>query len=319
MIKVLNGGIRTTIQDAGRQGHRDKGIPTSGAADRLSFAIANHLAGNAWDAPALECALGGLHLQFESAHIIAVSGAEMWGQINGQNIELNKALQVAAGDILTLSHARAGCRAYIAVAGGFKADMFMGSGSTYIPAGLGGYEGRALKAGDKLIIGPNAQTSGRTLPNGYAPYLSKHIILRTLPAPEWDWIDTDGKRYLFTTPFYATDATDRMGSRIKGDKISLIASDENGGEAPPQRVSAPLLMGCLQIPPNGQPILTGVDGHCTGGYARAVQVIQADLWLLGQIAPGSAISFRRALADEASSILRARMAFYSGLIPNFRF
>jgi len=311
MITVLNGGTRTTLQDAGRAGHRDKGIPTSGAADRLSFAIANFLVGNDWDAPALECTLGGLHLRFDKAATIAVSGAEMWGQINGQNIAMNRALQVIAGDILTLSYARAGCRAYIAVAGGLSGDKFLDSVSTYIPAAIGGYKGRALKAGDELSIASEAPYGPQALPNGYAPQLSQHIILRTQPAPEWDWVSLEGKRFLFTTPFYATDATDRMGSRLKGDKITL---DETQS-----MVSAPLIPGSLQIPPNGQPILTGIDGHCTGGYARALQVIQADIWLIGQIAPGSAISFRRCFAEIAPEILAARHAFYNGLIPNFRF
>ncbi len=311
MITVLNGGTRTTLQDDGRAGHRDKGIPTSGAADRLSFAIANFLVGNRWNMPALECALGGLHLRFEQAVTIAVSGAEMWGQINGQNFAINRALHVEKGDILTLSYARAGCRAYIAVAGGLSGETFLGSQSTYIPAGLGGIEGRAVKSGDKLSIAGAAPYGPQSLPNGYAPQLSKHIILRTRPAPEWDWLSLEGKRFLFTTPFYATDATDRMGSRLKGDKITLNHSQP--------MVSAPLIPGSLQIPPHGQPILIGIDGHCTGGYARALQVIQADIWLLGQIAPGSGISFRRCFAENAPKILASRHAFYNGLIPNFRF
>jgi len=311
IITVLNGGTRTTIQDAGRAGFRHQGIPTSGAADRLSFAIANFLVGNKWNAPALECALGGLHLRFEAAATIAVSGAEMWGQINGQNIAPNRALQVEKGDILTLSYTRAGCRAYIAIAGAIAGDMFLGSASTYIPAALGGFEGRALKAGDKLSLAGDAPYATQKLPNGYAPKLSKHIILRTQEAPEWDRIHRDGKRFLFTTPFYATEATDRMGARLKGDKITLI--DERS------MVSAPLIPGSLQIPSNGAPILTGIDAHCTGGYVRALQVIQADLWLIGQIAPGSAISFRRSFDHAAPDILAARHAFYSGLIPDFRF
>jgi len=311
MITVLNGGTRTTIQDAGRPGHRSQGIPTSGAADRLSFAIANFLVGNDWDAPALECALGGLHLRFERALMIAVSGAEMWGQINGQNIPMNRALHVETGDILTLSYARAGCRAYIAIAGGLDADMFLGSASTYITAGLGGHEGRALKTGDMIRVAGEPKHGPQSLPIGYAPQLSKHVILRTHPAPEWERLSKEAMRYLFTTPFYASSMTDRMGSRMKGDNISLANTES--------MVSAPLITGSLQIPPDGQPILTGIDGHCTGGYVRALQVIQADIWLIGQIAPGSAISFRRCFAEVAPEILASRHAFYSGLIPNFRF
>jgi len=129
-LTVLQPGTQTLIMDAGRPGHRHQGIPGGGAADRLSFAIANHLVGNAWDTPALECALGGMHIRFETDHVIALSGAQMWSQNQGLNLPLNKAVQVEAGDILTMSYARAGCRAYLAIAGGIEAHSFMGSVST---------------------------------------------------------------------------------------------------------------------------------------------------------------------------------------------
>jgi len=204
MIEVLNGGTRATIQDAGRPGYRHLGIPQSGAADKLSFALANWMAGNRWDAPAIECALGGLHLKFTENITIALAGAEMWAQINGMNVKNFSPIPVEKGDILTLSFARDGCRAYIAVAGGLKVTEFMGSASTYLP-----------------------------------------------------------------------------------------------------------------------PILMLADGHCTGGYPRALQVIRADLWLLGQIAPGSQVSFRRCFTENASKILAGRNSFYGGkyggLIDGFAF
>lgn len=310
-ITVLNGGTQTTVQDAGRPGHRHLGIPRSGAADKLSFAIANHLVGNVWDAPALECALGGLHLRFERDSRIALSGAQMWAQINGMNVDLNRALPVEAGDILTLSYARDGCRGYIAVAGGIAATEFLGSVSTYLPAALGGVEGRALKAGDTLDLSADPAGEGRTLPKGYIPFLSSHIVLRARSGPEWDLLSPDSQRYLFTTPFIATPATDRMGSRLRGDRI---VTDKKFA-----MTSSPLLPGTLQCPPDGQPILALADGHCTGGYARGLHVIQADQWLLGQIAPGMKLSFRRCFEEEAPDILQTRNALWSTLIPGFSF
>jgi biotin-dependent carboxylase-like uncharacterized protein len=296
--------------DAGRPGYRHQGIPGGGAADRLSFAIANHLVGNKWDTPALECALGGLHIRFETDHLIALSGAQMWSQNQGLNLPLNKAVRVDAGDILTMSFTRAGCRAYLAIAGGVTAKPFMGSVSTYLPAKLGGLDGEALKTGNTLHIG-EVQGEANSLPKGHTPILSNHVVLRAQRGPEWDALSDSAKRYLFTTPFYATAATDRMGSRLKGDQITL--------GSPVKMTSSPLLPGSLQIPPDGQPILTLADGHCTGGYARALQVIQADLWLLGQIAPGAAVSFRRSLSEDAAEILRAKNSFYADLIPGFSF
>ena len=311
MIRVLNGGTQTTVQDAGRPGHRHLGIPTSGAADRLSFAIANHLVGNHWDAPALECALGGLHLRFDQPATIALSGAQMWAQINGMNVEANRALGVEAGDILTLSYARDGCRAYVAVAGGIAAERFLGSVSTYLPAALGGVEGRALRTGDVLQLASEPSGDTNALPKGYAPRLSGHLVLRARSGPEWELLSLESRRYLFTTPFIATPQTDRMGARLRGDRIVT--------ERPLSMTSGPLLPGTLQCPPDGQPILALADGHCTGGYARGLHVIQADQWLLGQIAPGAKVSFRRSFESEAPEILSLRNAVWSQIIPGFSF
>lgn len=309
-ITILNGGTQTLLMDAGRHGHRHTGIPGGGAADKLSFAIANHLVGNSWDAPALEIALGGLHVRFEKDSVIALSGAEMWAQINGMNVATNRAVKVESGDILTLSFTRAGCRTYLAIAGGFEGTSFMGSVSTYLPAALGGLEGRALRTGDTLQTGA-PQGDPHAISATYIPTLSNHIVLRARSGPELEYISAASRRYLYTTPFYATAQTDRMGSRLKGDKIVT--------DAPLSMTSSPLLPGSLQCPPDGQPILALADGHCTGGYPRALQIIQADLWLLGQIAPGTAVSFRRCFVDEAPAVLTARNAWYSSIIPGFTF
>jgi len=311
ILRILQGGTQTTLQDAGRHGHRHLGIPRSGAADRLSFALANYLVGNPWDTPALECTLGGLHVKFEAKTRIAISGAEMWAQINGLNVELNKSLPVEAGDILTLSFARIGCRAYIAIAGGLRGEDFLGSVSTYTLAKIGGIKGRALMAGDTLMSANLDSAGAQSLPTGYAPILSRHVVLRARAVREWDWLSPEAKRYMYTSPFIATPDTDRMGTRLIGDLIDLVE--------PKELTSGPILPGTLQVPPDGKPILALIDGHCTGGYPRALQVISADLWLLGQIAPGSAISFRRCFEEDAADILRGRNAFYEGLMPGFRF
>lgn len=312
LIKVLHGGTQTTVQDAGRPGYRHLGIPSAGAADRLSFAIANHLVGNPWDSAAFECTLGGLHLCFLGSTTIALSGAQMWAQINGQNVNINTPIDVAKGDILTLSYTRDGCRTYVAVAGGLDATEFMGSVSTYLPAELGGREGRALKTGDLFATVFNGAMGAKTsIPKPFIPTLSSHIVLRARSGPEWSLMSADSQRFLFTTPFIATPATNRMGARLRGDRI--VTKDAFS------MTSSPLLPGTLQCPPDGQPILALADGHCTGGYARGLHVIQADQWLLGQIAPGAKVSFRRCFEEEAPTILRARNGTWGSIIPGFSF
>lgn len=311
MLELLQRGIKTTLQDGGRPGFRHVGIPASGAADKLSFALANWMVGNVWDAPALECAMGGQHFRFHKDTIIALAGAEMWAQINGQNVENFTAFPVKAGDILTLSMARAGCRTYLAVSGGFKdGETFLGSIATYLPAKLGGIEGQALSTG--VTLGYNeCEDKRQKIPKGYTPKLSRHAVLRARPGPEFDSLTRDSQRHLFISPFFATGATDRMGSRLKGNHIAL--------ETPKSMISSPILPGTLQVPPDGGTILSLSDAHCTGGYPRALQVIRADRWLLGQIAPGMAVSFQRCFADDAPIILKRKNAFYADLIDGFSF
>ena len=218
MIEVLQTGTLTTVQDAGRPGNRHLGIPSSGAADRLSFALANWMVGNPWKTPALECTLGGLHLRFDTATMVALAGAEMWAQVNGQNVENFTAFPVNKGDILTLSFARQGCRAYVAVAGGFEGTEFFGSVSTYLPAKIDGVDGDAVKVGDTFLPRPT-QGAKNTIPPGFCPRISNHAVLRTRPGPEYDYLTADSQRHLFISPFIATPETDRMGSRLRGDAI----------------------------------------------------------------------------------------------------
>ena len=310
MIEVLQTGTRITLQDAGRPGHRHEGIPRSGAADKLSFGLANWMVGNDWDSPALECVLGGQHFKFHKDMTVALAGAEMWAQVNGQNVKNFSAFPVKSGDILTLSFARIGCRAYLAVPGGFEGDEFLGSVSTYLPAGLGGYDGRALQTRDKLKT-KNVTAAARSIPNGYAPQFSNHLVFRALEGPEFYDLCLASQRNLFIDPYEATQNTNRMGARLKGNKV--VPKEVKN------MISAPLLPGTLQCPPDGQPILAMTDGHCTGGYLRTLQIIRADLWLMGQIRPGSKISFRRSIGDEALKVLAGRNAFYSSLMDGFSF
>jgi len=310
MIEVRQSGTRLTIQDAGRPGHRHEGIPRSGAADKLSFAIANYMVGNPWNTPALECVLGGQHFLFKKDMTIAIAGAEMWAQVNGQNVENFTSFKVKSGDILTFSFSRTGCRSYLAIPGGFSGDQFLGSVSTYLPANLGGYDGRALQTRDVLET-KDIKPQQQLIPNGYKPSFSNHLVLRASEGPEFYELCLPSQRHLFVDPYRATQNTNRMGARLKGNKV--VPNEQK------HMISSPLLPGTLQCPPDGQPILAMTDAHCTGGYLRALQVIRADLWQLGQVRPGTLISFRRSIGDDALIVLSRRNTFYGNLIDGFSF
>lgn len=311
MLEIKAAGVQTSLQDAGRPGHRHLGVPCSGAADKLSFALANWMVGNSWSAPALECALGGLHVKFHDDTTIAIAGAEMNASLRGKPMKNFSYADVRAGDELVFKPSTKGSRAYLAVAGGLSGTSFLESVATYTLAKLGGIDGSLLATGDKIKYGDEVTEAPRALPAGFAPVLSNHIVLRVRPGPEVQHLKDTSKRELFIRPFTATRATDRMGSRLDGVKIE--------GEYSKSYTSSPILPGTLQIPPDNRPILALIDGHCTGGYLRAAQVIRADIWQLGQIAPGTKISFHRCFDEDAPKILTQRNATYSHLIDGFSF
>ena len=317
MITVLQPGLKTTIQDAGRPGHRARGIPQSGAADRLSFAIANHNVGNDWALPALEITMGGLVIKALRNIKIAISGANMTATNGDKRLTTNKAYTIKAGQIISFAYAPYGARAYLAVAGGIDGELFEGSRSTYAPAKLGGIEGRALQAGDILHSLGAATSQDGTLPTDLCPRLTRGYVLRVQKGPEFDsHLTADTQRRLFTETYTAGPQSSRMGLQLSlpaRDALALGLSNQT------PLTSSPLLPGTLQITSGGTAILSGIDSHCTGGYARALCVIPADQWLIGQIAPGTHVYFRRTRTKDAETALTLRNMIYGRYISGFRF
>ena len=152
-ITVIKPGLQTTIQAGPRVGMRHLGVPASGAADALSLALGNRLVGNPLLAPAVEVTLAGVSLRFDNDVAFALTGAPASADLNGRELTFHTTLAAGAGDELHIGPAKAGARVYIAVAGGFVVDEILGSASTYLPAALGGHEGRALREGDRVAVG----------------------------------------------------------------------------------------------------------------------------------------------------------------------
>ncbi|MEP6343093.1 MAG: biotin-dependent carboxyltransferase family protein [Maricaulaceae bacterium] len=316
-IEILNPGVMTTLQDVGRSGYRALGIPQSGAADRLSFALANHGVGNPWVAAALEINLGGLKVKALKPIQMVLTGAPRFAECNGQTIEQYKPFYMAEGDVLEISIGHIGARSYLAVAGGFQGQMFKGSCATYLPAAVGGLTGRALAAGDRIESGDFTATSPLPIPAAYRPLFAKNLVLRVQKGPEFDsHLCADAQRRLFTDVFIASPQTNRMGAVLSFadmDRPPLTLSNKT------PLTSSPLLPGTLQVTSNGTPILSGIDSHCTGGYVRALSVIPADHWMMGQIAPGTRVSFRRERTAASEDTLRLRNHIYGQLIEGFHF
>ncbi len=325
-IKIISPGLQTSVQDEGRTGMMHLGVPQSGAADKLSLALANYCLGNPAHMAGLEMMLTGPDIEFSGAAHFALCGAHMSARLNDTPIKFGKAHQAKAGDILKIgalgqeSSARKttakGARSYLAFAGGIDVPIFMGSRSTYLRGAFGGFQGRVLQAGDELAIGM-AVAAPRALPANILPHYGGAFVLNLIEGPEFNWLDKAAQSRIFQTRFTASGQTDRMGARLKAD--SSLASPELPSTQLPSMSSSAARPGTLQYPPNGQPILLGIDGQTIGGYARIGQIMRADWPYMGQIKPGTYIYFRRCSPDQARQALRQRTAFYQSFMPDFSF
>lgn len=286
-IEVLRPGLLTTLQAGPRHGLAHLGVGSGGAMDRVSLAAANLLLGNAWDAPALECTLLGPRLRFAAPATVLLAGAEAILTLDGQPAPCACPIDIAAGSVLDVGAIRRGCRAVLAMAGGFRAAPVLGSASTDLAGGFGGLAGRALANGDRLETGP---PRGHVRHGGIGRSLrsaGSSEPIRFLAGPE---ATTGFAGQVFTV----SPQSDRRGLRLQGPPLAASTG---------AMVSGPVLPGTVQLPPDGQPIVLGVDAQTLGGYPRIAQVIQADLPRLAQLAPGSEVTFVEITLQAARSAL----------------
>ena len=302
-VVVLKAGVQTTIQSEPRCGQRHLGVPASGPADPLSMALANRLVGNDLLVPALEVTLAGVSLRFESHVSIAVTGADADVKLGGHAEPMHQTLRAGVGDILQIGPAKQGARVYIAFAGGLRAEEIRGSASTYIPAGLGGYGGRALEKGDRLEIHMQQRAvEYLETPDEYRPRMITGWALRVCDSAETGQLQY--REQFFDTNFAVSTRCDRMGAMLEGPRIRV----ESVGRMP----SAPVFPGTVQCPEDGRPFVLSVDAQTTGGYPRIAQVVRADRHLLGQLRPGDHVRFLWRTERNATDDLRAKIDYWHG-------
>jgi biotin-dependent carboxylase-like uncharacterized protein len=286
IFRVMEPGPFTTVQDLGRYGYQQFGVPVSGALDAYSARVANLLLGNPEGSALLEITFKGPKLQVLGESEVVVTGAELPVLLNDEPRPCWTGFPVRRGDLLSLKEAQAGLRAYLAVTGGIDVPLVMGSRSTYAAAKLGGYEGRPLAKGDLLSAGPaEASFKGLSLPAQYRPRHAKEISLRAVPGPQDDRFDS-GLHLFFASAFKVSSKADRMGYRLVGPNVELKES------VPRSIISEPCLPGGVQIPPDGQPIILLVE-QTVGGYAKIATVISSDLPLVAQARPDDIVRFCR--------------------------
>ncbi len=311
MIHIEHPGLLTTLQDAGRFGAAHLGIGRSGAADLPAMRLANALVGNPLDTPVLEMTLLGATLQFDDATHIAVTGAPLpHATLNGQPFTGWQSCPVPAGSRLQLGPMGSGCRSYLAVAGGFTVEPWLGSCATDINAALGPYP-QGLAAGDSLTINRPATALPSELPKWFLDAACwfddlQPRTIRLLPATHTESLSFLSNERIKRREFTVSTASNRTGILL--DSPSLMLKE------PQEVVSAGVVPGLVQLPPGGYPIIMGPEHPVTGGYPRIAQVAAVDLPRIAQCRPGDRLRFMWIDQDEAAQLLKERQKTLSQLL-----
>jgi antagonist of KipI len=319
VIVVLEPGLFTTVQDLGREEFGPLGVSASGAADPVALRIGNRLADNAEGAAGLEMTLLGGAFQFPEGAVVALAGSDFGAALDGKPVEMWTAFEAKPGQVLRMGPTRSGARCYLCARGSIEVKPFLGSASTHILSGLGGHEGRALRKGDVLTIGPaNVDGQRRTGKNACSTggagmagklrltaralkELQPRKVLRVTPGPQSEWFPESAQRALYEGTYRVAEESNRMGIRLQGPAIPTASNGE--------MISEGVALGAVQVPEGGQPIILFVEQQTTGGYPKIANVISADFHSLGQLRPRDEIRFERVEWDTARALLKEQERF----------
>jgi antagonist of KipI len=314
-LRIVTGGLQTTVQDLGRIGQQRSGIPVCGAMDRLAHRIGNMLVGNDDGDASLEASLIGPAITFEQHSLIALTGGDLGATINGIDVPAWHAISIPAGATLRCAQPRVGCRSYIAVAGGIDVPMVFGSRSTYLRAQFGGHEGRSLRSGDVLVTGAQSAKSDRiasvlresgaaavtarwSVSRSLRPRYTDDPVVRLIVGAHFDLLDDESRDRLQGETFRISASSDRMGYRLTGITLTL--------RKPVELLSEGVAFGTVQLPPGGEPIVLMADYQTTGGYPRIGEVASIDLPLVAQLKPGDRLRFSVVSVEEAQQLYLAQ-------------
>ena len=302
-LAVIDGGLQTTVQDLGRNGFAHLGISASGAADSFSLRLGNLLVGNAEGEAGLEMTLIGGSYQFNRDAFVSLTGSYFLNDLDGEDLPFYENVHVEQGQIINIGPSRDGARCYLTVQGGFDIGLVLGSKSTHLMTNMGGFEGRPIKKGDEIKFGDAR--------HDMEPVRIKQAIemdcstLRITKGIQHEWFDPDAWKLLQNNKFTVSHTFDRMGVRTAGQSIKTIKDTEVLTEGIPA--------GAVQIPGNGQPIISFVDHQTTGGYPKIANVITADLCKVGQLMPQDEFQFQLVSMAEAESLRLAQESFINDL------
>jgi biotin-dependent carboxylase-like uncharacterized protein len=292
-FRVITPGVLTTIQDLGREGYGQYGIPVSGAMDRFSFQAANMLVGNGPGAAGLEITLYRLKMEVLRSVRVAVTGGDMDPRLDGKPLPMWQTVELPTGSTLLFKTIKQGARAYLAVEGGIDSPLLLGSRSTDRKAHLG----KTLQKDDIIQTLPTKDPARfHRVPDAFIPRLSKEAEIRVVMGPQGDFFTQKGIEMFLTEVYAITSESDRQGYRLQGPSVEHVSGADI--------ISDAILPGSIQVPGNGQPIIMMMDAQTTGGYTKIACVIGPDLDILAQMLPGRKLRFKKVSIEEAHSISR---------------
>ncbi|TRX66137.1 biotin-dependent carboxyltransferase family protein [Carboxylicivirga sp. M1479] len=297
-IDVIQAGLFTSIQDLGRPNYQHIGMPVGGAMDTFALQMANILVGNEASEACLEITMRGPVLKFNGSYTLAAAGGACELKLNETDISCHQSYKVVSGDVLKIGLVTEGLRIYLAISGGFNLPKVMGSHSTYLRGGLGGFNGRALKPDDSIPLKSNVPpVSLRKVREQNIPHYPKHVKLRFVAGPDRERFTKDGIYNFLNEIYTLSPQSDRMGYRLTGPVISHKNQQAD-------IISSAIAFGTIQVPGEGQPIIMMADRQTVGGYARIAHVISADLHKLAQMKPGDTMRFVEVKLEEAHRLLK---------------
>lgn len=318
-LTVLRPGVLATVQDLGRRGLQHLGVVPGGAMDPVSHRIANALVGNPAEAATLEMALLGPELLVGCDALVALHGARFAAEIEGTALPQSRPVLVRSGARLRLGRAVVGCFGYLAVAGGLGVEPVLGSRSTYLAGGFGGWHGRSLARDAELPFAADAEAVARVRfariiarhrPQAAARFETVRWLAPALTLPEHDesvirtveglhvpLFDEAARDLFYGARWHIAPDSNRMGFRLRGPRLALVQ--------PADILSQATCLGTVQVPPAGQPIVLMADHQTTGGYPRLAEVIAADMPRLAQSKPGATLRFAAVTLAEADAAREA--------------
>ncbi|PRR78258.1 KipI antagonist [Clostridium liquoris] len=299
-LKVITPGLLTTVQDKGRIGYQQFGMPVAGAMDEYSLRLGNILLENEEYEAALEVTMLGPEIEFNIDTAIAITGGNLQPKINDIEVEMWRTLKINKGDKLSFGKVKDGLRSYICFYGGMDIPKIMGSKSTYAKALVGGFNGRALKSGDELQLIKKQEDFNhilnRKIKEAYIPKFTGSYNIRVILGPQEEYFTEGGINTLLSSTYEVTNECDRMGYRLSGEKIE----HREGADI----ISDGIALGSIQVPGHGMPIIMMADRQTTGGYTKIATIISPDIAILAQAKPGDKINFTKVSVKEGQNIFK---------------